>query len=87
MFNQPATTFIPKLDQKLQEQVTSKCECKVVRKFALEGEKLMHSLCPRDIANKKDREKMQRNGSSWNLSMHCDRKLEGFTVYGFRIAY
>ena len=30
----------------------SKCEHKVVRKFGLETEKLMHSLCPRDITNK-----------------------------------
>ena len=30
----------------------SKCERKVVRKFALETEKLMHSLCPTDRANK-----------------------------------
>jgi hypothetical protein len=29
-----------------------KCERKVVRKFALETEKLMHSLYPMDIANK-----------------------------------
>ena len=30
----------------------SKCEHKVVRNFALEIEKLMHSLCPTDRANK-----------------------------------
>ena len=30
----------------------SKCERKVVRKFALEIEKLMHSLYPTDRANK-----------------------------------
>jgi hypothetical protein len=30
----------------------SKCERKVVRKFALETEKLMHSLYPMDRANK-----------------------------------
>ena len=30
----------------------SKCERKVVRKFALETEKLMHCLCPTDKANK-----------------------------------
>ena len=35
-----------------REQVTSKCEGKVVRKFALEIKKLMHSLCPIDRANK-----------------------------------
>jgi hypothetical protein len=29
----------------------SKCERKVVRKFALETEKLMHSLYPTDKAN------------------------------------
>ena len=29
-----------------------KCERKVVRKFALEMEKLMHSLCPTNIAKK-----------------------------------
>ena len=32
----------------------SKCECKVVRKFALKTEKLVHSLCPIDRANKDD---------------------------------
>ena len=32
----------------------SKCERKVVRKFALEMEKLTHSLCPIDKANKLD---------------------------------
>jgi len=36
--NKPTTTFIPKVDKKLQEQVTSKCECKVVKKLALETE-------------------------------------------------
>ena len=30
----------------------SKCECKVVRKFALETKKSMHSLCPTKKANK-----------------------------------
>ena len=30
----------------------SKCDRKVVRKFALETEKLMHSLCPTNKANK-----------------------------------
>ena len=30
----------------------SKCERKVVRKFSLETEKLMHSLYPTDRANK-----------------------------------
>jgi len=30
----------------------SKCECKVVRKFALKTKKSMHSLCPIDNANK-----------------------------------
>ena len=30
----------------------SKCERKVVKKFALETKKLMHSLCPTDRANK-----------------------------------
>jgi hypothetical protein len=29
-----------------------KCERKVVRKFALETKKLMHGLCPTNIANK-----------------------------------
>jgi len=28
------------------------CECKVVRKFALQTEKLMHSLCPTNRTNK-----------------------------------
>jgi len=46
--NQLTTKFIPKLNQKLHEQVTSECERKVVRKFALEMEKSMHSLCPID---------------------------------------
>src|ERR1700737_1381813 len=40
-----------KADQKQQEQVMSKCERKVVRKFALETKKLMHSPCPTDRAN------------------------------------
>jgi len=31
--------------KKQQEQVTSKCECKVVKKFALETKKLMHIVC------------------------------------------
>ena len=30
----------------------SKCECKVIRKFALETKKSMYSLCPIDKANK-----------------------------------
>ena len=30
----------------------SKCDCEVVRNFALEIEKLMHNLCPTDRANK-----------------------------------
>jgi len=34
--NQPTTTFIPKLNQKHHEQVTSKCKRNVIRKFALE---------------------------------------------------
>jgi hypothetical protein len=42
------------VDPKQQEQVMSKCKPKVVRKFALETEKLMHSLCPTDRANKLD---------------------------------
>jgi hypothetical protein len=35
----------------------SKYERKVVRKFALEMEKLMHSLYPTDIANKLDQKR------------------------------
>ena len=30
----------------------SKCDCEVVRNFALEIEKSMHNLCPTDRANK-----------------------------------
>ena len=33
--------------------MTSKCERKVVRKFALETEKLMHSLCPTNESQQK----------------------------------
>ena len=40
------------MDQKYQEQITSKCEPKVVKKFALGTYKSMHSLCHIDIANK-----------------------------------
>ena len=40
------------MDQIEQEQVTFKCKHKVVRKFALEITKLMHSLCHVDKANK-----------------------------------
>ena len=40
------------MDQIDQELVSFKCERKVVRKFALETTKLMHSLYPIDIANK-----------------------------------
>ena len=45
------------MDQIEQEQVTFKCECKVVRKFALETTKLMHSLCHVDRANKQRQER------------------------------
>ena len=40
------------LDKKQHEQLTSKCEYKVVRKFSLETEKLMHNLCPTNRATK-----------------------------------
>jgi len=39
--NQLATKFVPKVDQKWQEQVMFKCERKVVRKFALEIAKFL----------------------------------------------
>ena len=45
------------MDQIEQEQVTLKCECKVVRRFYFETEKLMHSLCPIDRANKQMKKK------------------------------
>jgi len=41
--NQPTNTFIPKLNQNYLKLVMFKCEQKVVRKFAFEIEKLMHS--------------------------------------------
>jgi len=47
------TIFILKLDQKQHEQVTSMCEHKVVRKFALESQKSMHCLYPTNTPNKK----------------------------------
>ena len=40
------------MDHIEQEQVTFKCERKMVRKFALETTKFMHSLCHVDRANK-----------------------------------
>jgi len=42
---------MPKLGQKWWEEITFKCEHKVVKKFALEIDKAMRSLCPIDNAN------------------------------------
>jgi len=44
--------LLTKLDQKQREQVTSEYERKVVKKFALETEKWMHSQCRSDTPNK-----------------------------------
>jgi hypothetical protein len=47
------------------EPLRSKCERKVVRKFALQSENLMHSLCPRDRANKSGWSRMTMFGLAW----------------------
>ena len=44
----------------------SKCECKVVRKFALGTKKLMHSLCPTDKAKKWEHKQLIRNACKGN---------------------
>ena len=45
-----------------------KCEHKVVRKFALETQKLTHSLCPIDRANKFN---FIAKNSKFNSHVHC----------------
>jgi len=42
--NHLTTMFIPKVNQKQREQITSNYKHKVVRKFALETKKSMHSF-------------------------------------------
>ena len=59
----------------------SKCERKVVRKFALEMEKLMHSLCPTNRANKQYRFQnhvqiyLNMNFKKITLKMTCSETL------------
>ena len=71
-----------KLDQKEQERVTSKCERKVVRKFALETQKSMHSLYPTDRANKCEYEDMETLGKFRQVGSPM---LQHLVVLGFGV--
>jgi hypothetical protein len=61
----------------------SKCERKVVRKFALETEKLMHSLYPMDRANKAtNKEQESQAATTGRLDIRLTQNLGSLEVEG-----
>jgi len=71
------TTFILRLNQKSQEQVTSKCERIVVRKFVRTGiEKPMHSLRLIDTTDKQENDRIVKLFFREKKSMHSLRPTD-----------
>ena len=63
----------------------SKCDCKLVRKFALEIEKLMHILCPTNIANKK-KEKRKRKTNKQTKYMNPYESLSASKLFVIKMS-